>query len=76
MFQIFQVFPDAFTKRELNGLHLHCANHGCSWQSTYKVLEVSHHPACKVLTRVLVVIASKRDEVMVDDFINMVGSTP
>ena len=41
MFEIFQVFPDVFTKRELNGLHLHCANPGCSWQSTYEKLEVS-----------------------------------
>ena len=41
MFEIFQVFPDVFTNRELNGLHLHCANPGCSWQSTYDQLEVN-----------------------------------
>ena len=40
-----KVFLDAFTKRELNGLHLHCANPGCSWQSTYEKLE-GHSQVC------------------------------
>jgi hypothetical protein len=41
MFEIFQVFPDVFTKRELKGVHLHCANSGCEWHGTYEKLEVS-----------------------------------
>jgi hypothetical protein len=35
------MFPDVFTKRELNGLHLHCTNQGCPWHGTYEALEVS-----------------------------------
>jgi hypothetical protein len=38
---LFQVFPDVFTKRELNGLCLHCINQGCPWHGTYEALEVS-----------------------------------
>ena len=38
---LFQVFPDVFTKRELNGLCLHCSNQGCAWHGTYEALEVS-----------------------------------
>ena len=41
-----KVFPDVFTKRELSGLHLHCANSGCSWQSTYDKLE-GHSQVCE-----------------------------
>jgi hypothetical protein len=41
MFKIFQVFPDVFTRRELNGLRLQCANPGCSWRGAYDQLEVS-----------------------------------
>jgi hypothetical protein len=42
MFKLFQVFPDVFTKRELNFLrHLHCVNPGCSWRGAYQQLEVS-----------------------------------
>ena len=37
----FQVFPDVFTKRELNGLNLHCTNQDCPWHGTYEALEVS-----------------------------------
>jgi hypothetical protein len=35
------VFPDVFTKRELNGLYLHCTNQGCPWHGTYEAVEVS-----------------------------------
>ena len=42
-----KVFPDVFTKRELNGLRLHCANPGCSWESTYETLEEHVHSSCE-----------------------------
>ncbi|XP_028415916.1 TNF receptor-associated factor 3-like [Dendronephthya gigantea] len=41
-----QVFPDAFTKRELRALSLHCANPGCRWHGTYVELE-AHSLVCE-----------------------------
>ncbi|XP_028415920.1 TNF receptor-associated factor 3-like [Dendronephthya gigantea] len=41
-----QVFPDAFTKRELRALSLHCANPGCRWHGTYVELE-GHSQVCE-----------------------------
>ncbi|CAB4033740.1 TNF receptor-associated factor 3-like, partial [Paramuricea clavata] len=41
-----QVFPDVFTKRELNGLCLHCTNQGCHWHGTYEALE-GHSAVCE-----------------------------
>ncbi|CAB4034440.1 TNF receptor-associated factor 2-like, partial [Paramuricea clavata] len=40
------VFPDVFTKRELNGLCLHCTNQGCPWHGTYEALE-RHFAVCE-----------------------------
>ena len=36
----FQIFPDAFTRREIMGLHLHCPNEDCDWAGTNKDLQV------------------------------------
>ncbi|XP_028407388.1 TNF receptor-associated factor 3-like isoform X2 [Dendronephthya gigantea] len=41
-----QVFPDAFTQRELRALSLHCSNPGCSWYGTYVELE-GHFQVCE-----------------------------
>ncbi|CAB4023239.1 TNF receptor-associated factor 3-like [Paramuricea clavata] len=41
-----KIFRDTFTKRELNALHLHCANPGCSWRGTYEQLE-GHSEVCE-----------------------------
>ena len=35
------MFSDAFTKRELKGLFLHCTNEGCPWHDSYEAVEVS-----------------------------------
>ncbi|CAB4043354.1 TNF receptor-associated factor 3-like, partial [Paramuricea clavata] len=40
------VFPDVFTKRELNGLCLHCTNQDCLWYGTYEALE-GHSTVCE-----------------------------
>ncbi|CAB4027230.1 TNF receptor-associated factor 2-like, partial [Paramuricea clavata] len=37
---------DTFTKRELNGLCLHCTNQGCAWHGTYEALE-GHSAVCE-----------------------------
>ena len=36
-----QVFPDAFTKRELKSIRLHCPSEQCEWFGSYEELEVS-----------------------------------
>ncbi|CAB4019408.1 TNF receptor-associated factor 2 isoform X1 [Paramuricea clavata] len=41
-----KVFPDVFTKRELNAIPLHCANPGCSWRGAYEQLE-GHSQVCE-----------------------------
>ncbi|CAB4036005.1 TNF receptor-associated factor 6, partial [Paramuricea clavata] len=40
-----QVFPDVFTKRELNNLRLHCPNTGCSWICTNEEMQ-KHDAEC------------------------------
>ncbi|CAB4016726.1 TNF receptor-associated factor 3-like, partial [Paramuricea clavata] len=39
------VFPDVFTKRELNNLRLHCPNTGCSWICTNEEMQ-KHDAEC------------------------------
>ena len=39
-FEFFQVFPDAYTRRELRKIQIHCSNPACSWFSTYDLYEV------------------------------------
>ncbi|XP_028417569.1 TNF receptor-associated factor 3-like isoform X2 [Dendronephthya gigantea] len=41
-----KVFPDAFTKRELKLLKIHCTNSGCTWFSAYGELE-AHFRVCE-----------------------------
>ncbi|XP_046855708.1 TNF receptor-associated factor 5-like isoform X2 [Xenia sp. Carnegie-2017] len=40
------VFPDAFTKRELKRIHLHCPSEECKWFGTYEELE-GHSRVCE-----------------------------
>ncbi|CAB4030004.1 TNF receptor-associated factor 6, partial [Paramuricea clavata] len=42
-----RVFPDAFIRRELNGLLLQCANPGCSWRGAYEQLEEHVRTSCE-----------------------------
>ncbi|XP_028417378.1 TNF receptor-associated factor 3-like isoform X2 [Dendronephthya gigantea] len=41
-----KAFSDAFTKRELNSLEIHCANPDCTWTSSYDKLEI-HSQVCE-----------------------------
>ncbi|XP_046855636.1 TNF receptor-associated factor 3-like [Xenia sp. Carnegie-2017] len=41
-----EVFPDAFTKRELNRIKLHCPSKKCQWSGIYEKLE-GHYEVCE-----------------------------
>ncbi|XP_046855642.1 TNF receptor-associated factor 6-B-like isoform X3 [Xenia sp. Carnegie-2017] len=41
-----EVFPDAFTKRELNRIKLHCPSEKCQWFGIYEKLE-GHYQVCE-----------------------------
>ncbi|XP_046855620.1 TNF receptor-associated factor 3-like isoform X2 [Xenia sp. Carnegie-2017] len=40
------VFPDAFTKRELKSIRLHCPSEQCKWFGSYEELE-GHYQVCE-----------------------------
>ncbi|XP_046855200.1 TNF receptor-associated factor 5-like [Xenia sp. Carnegie-2017] len=40
------VFPDAFTKRELKSIRLHCPSEQCEWFGSYEELE-GHYQVCE-----------------------------
>ncbi|CAB4014322.1 TNF receptor-associated factor 2 isoform X1 [Paramuricea clavata] len=42
-----KVFPDVFTRRQLSGLRLQCANPGCSWRGAYEQLEEHVRTSCE-----------------------------
>ncbi|XP_046860615.1 TNF receptor-associated factor 6-B-like [Xenia sp. Carnegie-2017] len=41
-----QVFPDAFTERELKSIRLHCPSEQCEWFGSYEELE-GHSQVCE-----------------------------
>lgn len=38
---MFQSFPDAFMKREVLSLKIHCSQEGCGWEGEVRELEVN-----------------------------------